>query len=448
MKSDAFVMPKPAPPPARRVRLRQRRDALAWKVKDALDRFLVPSAVERLRIRLGARARNARQASAGPIRRLYVDISVIAKNDAGTGIQRVVRSVYARLAELCDDDTAILPVVVNRRREGYRTLSGEPLRGGDDAVFFGLDFSTDSVFRYRHELAKFREDGGRLWFVLHDILPLSHPDWFTPVSGLKYRRWLRTLARIADGLLCVSPVVAGELTGLLRARYGLAVLPHVATVPLGSSIAEARRTTDQALPPPPPGMSRELLAQAALVVGTLEPRKGHVEVLDAFDRLWSCGSRIPLVLVGKAGWNTLDLQKRIREHPQAGSRLFWYDDLDDLALHAAYVGCRMVINPSLAEGYGLPLDEALFLGAPVLARDIPVFRRHPGAALAYFPERVETAQLAQAIADFHAEAPGLARAPVSLASWTETATACLREIGCARAIPGQDTRRGSPSGGA
>lgn len=413
------------------VRFRKRCDALKWALRDKSDQLRFPVFVERLLAGRGRRL--AGDAARLPVRRLYVDISVIARDDAGTGIQRVVRSVYARLGEVCADDVAIVPVVVKRRRDGYRTLDGETLRGGPDAVFFGLDFSTDSIFHYRKELARFRRAGGRLWFVLHDILPLSHPHWFTAASGLKYRRWLRVLAGGADGFLCVSEVVAGQLAELLQKRYGLATLPAIVEIPLGSSIVVSGEMSDSPEASAMAGLAEETLRRAALVVGTLEPRKGHVDVLDAFDLLWQRGSTIPLVLIGRRGWNTQALQKRIRDHAQAGTLLFWYDDLDDAKLYAAYARCRMVIVPSLAEGYGLPLDEALYLGAPVLARDIPVFRRHQQAALAYFPAEVGVQELAAMIEDFHRTAQDRPLSRVSFATWTETARACLAAIGCARA---------------
>lgn len=394
-----------------------------WKVRDGWDRLTYPPFVER---RLLAGRHCIERPPPTRVRRLYVDISVIAKSDAGTGIQRVVRSVFASLTEICDRDVEILPLVVTRRRDGYRTQDGQPIRGGPDAIFFGLDFATDSIYRYRKELVDFRQAGGRTWFLLHDILPLSHPHWFTPASRLKYRRWLRVCAEVADGFLCVSPVVKGLLGDLLRKRYGLRQVPHIATISLGSVITA---------PDTGPTASRfaacpDVMERAAIIVGTLEPRKGHVDVLAAFERLWTQGSDIPLVLIGKAGWDTRKLQDHIRGHALAGTLLFWFDDVDDHGLHAAYAQCRMVIVPSLAEGYGLPLDEALAYGAPVLARDIPVFRRHrEGENIAYFPERGSAASLAETIAAFYRQAQRkpAAEPPVQ---WRQTARQCLTAIGC------------------
>lgn len=416
--------------PSLKSRSRSLAAAARWAARNRIDQYVVPAPVERLFVR------NLRKASSPlleprAIRWLYVDVSVIANDDAGTGIQRVVRSIRANLADACREDAQILPVVVNRRRDGYRTLDGKSLIGGPDSVFFGLDFATDSVFRYRRELTQFRRAGGRMWFMLHDILPISHPHWFTPASRVKYRRWLRICAGLAEGFLCVSTDVAGLLDGLLRRRFGLNDPPQIVTIELGSDFSAIERVVDPTALPQADGLTPLLMSEAALVVGTLEPRKGHADVLDAFDRLWASGREIPLVLIGRKGWATKALQRRIQDHPLFGKLLFWPQDVDDIALRAAYGQCRMVIVPSLAEGYGLPLDEALAHGAPVLARDIPVFQRHPGSSLAYFPQAATTSELADAIERLRlmGRRDDIAMA---LVRWPETARQCLAAIGCAR----------------
>lgn len=410
-------------------RLRVLGQNLRWQALDRADRLLLRQGLERLAVRrLSGTAPAGRD---GPVTRLYVDISVIHKHDAGTGIQRVVRSIREHLPHVLGAGTTLEPVIVQRLRDGYVTLDGAPLRGGPGALFFGLDFATDAVFRTRVELRTFREAGGRVWFLVHDALPLTHPQWFTHASCLKYRRWLRVCAALADGILCVSPVVAAQLAELLPWRFGRASLPPIVTIELGANITPADRRIELAALPATPGLDTAIFNQAALVVGTLEPRKGHADVLAAFDRLWAQGCRAPLVLIGRAGWNTAALQARIRQHPRHGELLFWLDDVDDHALHAAYRYCRLVIVPSLAEGYGLPLDEALALGAPVLARDIPVFRRHGDEPVSYFPQAADPDTIAAAILTAHATAEGPRRFS-PLREWDETARQVVSALGCSQ----------------
>ena len=364
------------------------------------------------------------------IDQVYIDVSVIEQNDAGTGIQRVVRSLREHLPLALGPAVRAEHVIIPQPFGRYVTRRGAPLTGAPGALFLGLDFATDAIYRNRQQLLEFKRNGGALWFLLHDILPLSHPRWFTASSRVRYRRWLRVCAALADGFLCVSPVVAAQLKGLLEERFPRSTMPRIAVVQLGSDITNADRQLSLSDLPDAPGLDSELFRRAALIVGTLEPRKGHADVLDAYDRLWGDGHQLPLVLIGKPGWNTFQLQSRIRRHPQHGRLLFWLENVDDHALHAAYRHCRLVIVPSHAEGYGLPLDEALALGASVLARDIPVFRRHDETAVSYFAaDAGADSTAAHILAKQQGEKPRQALPP--LRQWEETARQVARVLDCA-----------------
>lgn len=409
-------------------RIREAGRALRWQWLDWIDRIVFNPRMDRSSIRQLAGPEQNRLHRT--VKRLFVDVSVIYENDAGTGIQRVVRSLKEHLPAALNPEIRLEFLIVHDSREGYVTTTGTPLTGTPGSLFFGLDFATDSVFAARHELRRFKLAGGQMWFLVHDTLPLSHPRWFTPASRLRYRRWLRVCATLADGILCVSPVVAAQLEDLLSRRYRRTDLPRIATIDLGSDITSADRELSASELPAAYGLDHAKFKRAALVVGTLEPRKGHADVLAAFEQLWTDGHDIPLILIGRVGWNTDALQCRIRQHRQHGRRLFWLDDVDDHELHAAYRHCRLVIVPSLAEGYGLPLDEALALGAPVLARDIPVFRRHYDAPVSYFAEHADTDSIAASILTAHEAAVG-PRRMAPLRQWDDTARQVARELGCA-----------------
>jgi glycosyltransferase involved in cell wall biosynthesis len=412
-------------------RLRERAEALRWRWLNRFDGLVMTPAIERAMLR---RIGDTDAGSASPGKSILVDVSVIHNNDAGTGIQRVVRSLRQHLPAAVDGSTDIEFLIVPSQREGYVAMSGSALAGSPNAVFFGLDFATDSVFQFRRELREFKLAGGQLWFVVHDILPISYPQWFTHASRLKYRRWMRVIAALADGIMCVSPVVSEQVKGLLINRYGIEDLPKIVTVELGSDITPADRELAISDLPTAHGLDVSKFTNSALVVGTLEPRKGHADVLAAFELVWAAGHEIPLILIGRPGWNTEGLQQRIRQHPQKGQLLFWLEDVDDHALHAAYRHCRLAIVPSLAEGYGLPLDEALALGSPVLARNIPVFGRHLDARISYFAVHAVAPSIAEAIIVAHVGAQGPRRlAP--LRQWEDTARQVADALGCANSVP-------------
>ncbi len=111
-----------------------------------------------------------------------------------------------------------------------------------------------------------------------------------------------------------------------------------------------------------------------LTVGTIEPRKNHVLLVDAFERIWQRHSDARLLIVGRVGWLCESLVQRIRRHPQYQRSLFMFNDLSDSELEFCYQHAKAFLFPSHAEGFGLPVVEALQHGLPVLASDIPIHR--------------------------------------------------------------------------
>ena len=134
-----------------------------------------------------------------------------------------------------------------------------------------------------------------------------------------------------------------------------------------------------------------------LMVGTLEPRKEHALVLDAFERLWADGHDVQLCIVGKQGWMAEDVVSRLRSLERTEPRLKWLENADDQALAHLYRNSACLIAASRDEGYGLPIVEAAHHALPVLARDIPVFREVGGDWASYFPRNASGPVLADHI---------------------------------------------------
>jgi hypothetical protein len=121
-----------------------------------------------------------------------------------------------------------------------------------------------------------------------------------------------------------------------------------------------------------------------LMVGTIEPRKRHALVLDAFEKVWAKGHQCRLCIIGKEGWEVAPLMKRIRSHPESDRRFMFIDRATDGELHLAYQSATALIAASIAEGFGLPVVEAALHGVPSLASDISVFREVGGEGAFYF----------------------------------------------------------------
>jgi glycosyltransferase involved in cell wall biosynthesis len=144
------------------------------------------------------------------------------------------------------------------------------------------------------------------------------------------------------------------------------------------------------------------------MVGTIEPRKGHLQSLGAFEQLWRDGSDLNLVIVGSEGWKSLpdssrrtipEIVHRLRTHPELNSRLFWLEGISDEYLEKVYAASTCLIAASEGEGFGLPLIEAARHKLPILARDIAVFREVAGEHAAYF-SGLQPDDLARAIKDW------------------------------------------------
>jgi len=173
------------------------------------------------------------------------------------------------------------------------------------------------------------------------------------------------------------------------------------------AIGWSHNGADLTVPAAPSGLYKA--AQAALtalgngpsflMVGTIEPRKGHAQVLAAFEKLWDSGHDLRLAIVGRPGWMVEPLLEKLRRHPKLGSLLFWLEDVSDADLDRIYGACSCLIAASEGEGFGLPLIEAAKQKLPILARDIPIFREIAGDHASYFNGRTPEA-LAEAITDW------------------------------------------------
>lgn len=368
-------------------------------------------------------------------RRLYVDLAVISRHDAGTGIQRVVRALALALIDENPADWDICFVAADRRRSYHvvewpndgKLVMTEEMAAQPGDIFLGLDFSLDTVRRYRHQLKRFQRADGRLWFLIYDLLPAERSEWFSPNNVLRYKSWLDTIVGLSAGFLCISDQTDQDLRRVLAVRYGVVSGYETAVVPMGHDIRES-------LLEPSVEASNELprfdlSSPFCLMVGTLEPRKGHADILAAFSELWRQGADDRLVMVGRLGWAVEELRDSIRTHPEYGRKLLWFDDVGDLELERIYQACEGVIIASYAEGFGLPLIEALGHHKPVLARDLPIFRIHEGLGVRYFPANGSPAQTGACIKHWIEQAQGGGIQVIRPnASWKLSAQALLSAI--------------------
>jgi len=185
--------------------------------------------------------------------------------------------------------------------------------------------------------------------------------------------------------------------------------------------------------PPGYGEVRQRLETGTtfLMVGTVEPRKGHAQVLAGFDELWAAGADVNLVIVGKPGGMVSKVIAALESHPLLGERLFWFNAASDQCLEDLYARADCLLAASEGEGFGLPLIEAAQHGVPIIARDLPVFREVAGEGAYYFDGK-ESADVASAVARWMPLCEsGTAPSPSAIdwLTWEQSAAQLLSAMG-------------------
>ena len=110
----------------------------------------------------------------------------------------------------------------------------------------------------------------------------------------------------------------------------------------------------------------------------------HGFILDAFDRLWDDSANVRLIIIGQQAWKSETILQRIEHHPRFGRDLFLLRDVSDQELEQFYENADALVMASRAEGFGLPIIEALYRNLPVLCSDIPVFHEITDGSAHFF----------------------------------------------------------------
>lgn len=330
-------------------------------------------------------------------RQLLVDVSELVQRDARTGIQRVVRSVLQQWLNDPPVGWRVEPVYATpggdyRYARRFATgflgisdaiLNDDPIdfRSGD--VFFALDYAPQIQKEQAHFYQKLRTSGVTVRFMVYDLLCISQPEHFVPGASDGFSNWLQVVGE-SDGAVCISQSVANEMNGWISSRTWRRIRPFRIDANLLGADVEASTPT-RGFPNNADCVCAALGQRPSfLMVGTLEPRKGHTQVLEAFERLWECGTDANLVIVGKQGWMVEGLVEHLRAHEELGKHLFWLEGISDEYLERVYAVSTCLIAASYGEGFGLPLIEAAQHKLPIIARDIPIFREVAGEHAYYF----------------------------------------------------------------
>lgn len=262
--------------------------------------------------------------------------------------------------------------------------------------------------------------GQRLVVTVHDLAFRLYPSLFPPAWRTLYRTGLRRAVRRADAIVAISRHTARDL-----ARHAGVEPARIHVIPLAASLPESARDPGEVLD------RLKVPRPYLLFVGTLEPRKNLVRLVRAYRRV---AVRLPhaLVLAGPAGWRTQRLHRELSL--RGPGRVMLTGRVAAADLDALYRGADAFCYPSLYEGFGLPVLEAMSRGVPTVVADSSSLPEVAGdAALRANPRSVRAlAGAIERVLTDPAEASRLAgagRERASLFSWDQTARMTLRAYG-------------------
>lgn len=391
--------------------------------------------------------------------KLYIDISATVRQDHGSGIERVAKSLIWALDEETTSHVSVVPVYLCdecgpwHHHIALRFLAHEmgiPLDKISDSVviptsgdiLLTADISGDIITKAtEHGLYEFYKSiGVKTYSIVYDLLPIELPEVFPPGTSQSHDLWLRAISS-QNGIFCISETVRDSYKNWQKSSTKKVNEEQpsflVDVIPLGAEIQLTKNPeefednissfenfpTDQTL---------------FLMVGTVEPRKGYLDAIDAFEKAISKGANACLVIVGKEGWISLpDSDRRdipetiakLNNHPLLNKRIFWYQRASDAELNQLYDVCHFLVANSFGEGFGLPLIEARAHGTRVVCRDLEVFREVADDSAIFFSNRDELSDLFLNLVqtDDNNTCPDSTSTPFRQ-SWSQAASAILNKL--------------------
>ena len=236
-------------------------------------------------------------------------------------------------------------------------------RAGEQSLY--LQPSPNNLIKPALMRAFLKRENARLVCLVHDLIPIQYPEYARPGGADLHARRMWTVASMADGIIANSQATLDALRPWLD-RAGRQ--PQVVVAHLGTEIR--------------PDVSPHASDRPYFVcVGTIEPRKNHLLLL----HLWRAmaersgpGAIPKLVLIGRRGWENEQVIDLLERCPALKDCVEEHAGLPDARVQALIAGARGLLLPSFAEGYGMPVSEALALGVPVLCSDLPALREAGG----------------------------------------------------------------------
>lgn len=315
---------------------------------------------------------------------IYLDITQLEKQRITTGIQRVVKEFITKQV-LKNTNTVYKLLIFNKQIKSFqlldntelepfinnlsiyqfknkKTIKIENIKSKQKTIFFDLDSSWNAPYKRDKLYPVLKQNGFLIFNLIYDLIPIYTPQFVQDIVVKNYKNYIKTVYKYSDYTICISKATQKDF---LKYKKELNFTKPIKTsvVNLGSDFKKLNTTTKD----------KNLLAMQnkkyILFVGTLEPRKNHKEVLEAFDLLSKTYQDLNLIFVGIKGWGLDSFFQQLEKHPLKDKRLFWLKNIDDDTLFHFYQNAFLVTYLSKYEGFGLPIIESLQHGNITISSD-------------------------------------------------------------------------------
>ena len=323
---------------------------------------------------------------------IFIELSELAKKDAKTGIQRVSKNVLKLLPKI--SKKICIPIYSDKKNYGFKNclkLTEDKQKEYEETIEFILgdiiffpELSIEQTIDKEEYLMFLKQKGVKVIYFIHDLIPIINPE--TCQNGMVelFPIYINSILNCADGAICNSKATADNLKEYIKEnRPDRMENFKIEWIHLGSDFEN--NASSKGIPKDSEIVFKAMESRTTfLAVSTIEPRKMYDQILDAFDILWDKNQDVNLVIVGKNGWNTDKLVKKIENHREINKRLFKLSTINDEYLNKIYEKSSVLIMASKAEGFGLGIIEATYHKKPLIIRDIPIFREIAGENAFYF----------------------------------------------------------------
>ena len=227
----------------------------------------------------------------------------------------------------------------------------------------------EAVARIRESKVNELNEKIKIVTLIHDILPINEPKWFTKEMVGDFEENLKFAFLNSTLLVVSSKTVENDLRAIPLLKNLEITLPRVERVDI-SSVFKNFNPSEKI--PKHKKLNEEVVI---LLISTIEPRKGYDELVDAASQALTQGVNLKFIIVGRLGWVSDSFYSKFVKFSETfPNNVLWLKNCSDAMLVSLMPTVDIFLSPTRGEGFGIPVAEALNAGVPTLARDLPVYR--------------------------------------------------------------------------